>query len=168
MKYLLCVFICLIAMSSPQDAKVELFTRWGSSAAIPMVSFGLPTEQEIQEVQSIADRIQKQIVRLSATQLSEHERLLEIPFLLGMLDGMQLSVKPELASTCINYLADIEDSTRGIAASRVWRMRLQAFDEVGLEVEAQKALKALQLVNNPDPEDIAIATLYQIKIAFEQ
>ena len=111
--------------------KWELFTRWGTSPVIPMVSFGLPTEQEIQEVQAIAHRLEQQLVKASSTKLSEHERSMEIPFLLGMLDGMQLSVKPELASSCIKYLAEIGDSAKGIGASRIWRMRLQAFDEPG-------------------------------------
>ena len=111
MNVLFMLLLTLFTRPSLEDVKVELFTIWGSEASIPMVSFGLPTDKEMQEVQAIVDSIEKQIIQSSGTSLSKQERELERPFLLGMIEGLQLQMDSELATVCLQHLEEELDNS---------------------------------------------------------
>ena len=160
----------LLCASSQQleIAKEQLFTDWTTSSRIANVTFGLPTDREVDSVALFVEGLREEIISASAGELSSSERQLEVPFLMAMLDGITMEYSKKYAQKCLAHLDKLEIELDGIAASRVWRMRHRAAVILGDEEGANIARNEFAALRHRHPEDEAIFTLFDIQQSFEQ
>lgn len=160
----------LLSFSSQQleIAKEQLFTEWTTSSRIANVTFGLPTDIEVDSVALFVEELWEDIMSANAGVLSSSERQLEVPFLMAMLDGITMEYSKKHAQKCLAHLDKLDIELDGIAASRVWRMRHRAAVILGDEEGANIARNEFAALHYRHPEDEAIFTLYDIQQAFEQ
>jgi len=140
-----CATIVLCLSAHQLDvAKEQLFIEWTTSSSIPNVTFGLPTEHEVDAVANFIDEIRKTIISSTAGELTSSQRELDVPFLLAMLDGVTMEYAKGYAEQCLAHLAHVQGDVSGIAASRMWRMRLRASQILGDALGAQEAAHSLR------------------------
>ncbi len=155
--------LCTVLFSTLplEDIKVDLFERWSESGLFPMVSFGLPSKQETQEVQTCLEDLVRQLNVASGGSLSEEERSVELPFLSGMVAGLHPSGE-EHAQLCLKHLEGLDDVVFGFSASKLWRMRLQAYITLGDSRAAQHASQELRSLRDISIEDQTVLALFDI------
>jgi hypothetical protein len=164
-----CATIVLCFSAHQLDvAKEQLFIEWTTSSSIPNVTFGLPTEHEVDAVANFIDEIRKTIISSTAGELTTSQRELDVPFLLAMLDGVTMEYAKGYAEQCLAHLAHVQGDVFGIAASRMWRMRLRASQILGDALGAQEAAHSLRSLRTAHGEDRIIVSLYDIQRAFEE
>ncbi|MEE2819356.1 MAG: hypothetical protein VX615_01955 [Planctomycetota bacterium] len=155
--------ICTVVLSTQplENIKVELFERWSDTDSFPMVSFGLPTQQESQEVETCLQNIVKQLNIVSGQPLNEEERAVELRFLSGMVAGLQHS-STDNAALCLKHLEALDDVVFGFSASKMWRMRLQAYVTLEDHRAAEHAAQELRSLRHISVEDQTVLALYEI------
>ena len=155
--------ICTVVLSTQplENIKIELFERWSDSDSFPMVSFGLPTQQESQEVETCLQDLVKQLNIASGQPLNEEERAVELRFLSGMVAGLQHS-STENAALCLMHLEGLDDVVFGFSASKMWRMRLQAYVTLEDHRAAQHAAQELRSLRHISVEDQTVLALYEV------
>ncbi len=160
--------IILCASSHQLDiVKEQLFTDWTTSSRIANVTIGLPTEEEVDSVARFIEQIRAEVISTSAGDLTSAQRELDVPFLMGMIDGITMEYAPSYASKCLAHLDKIDSELEGIAASREWRMRHRAAVILGDEEGAINARNRFWSLSHRHPEDVAIFKLYDIQLAFD-
>jgi tetratricopeptide (TPR) repeat protein len=168
---MLAVSLSLLACFTQQDklevAKERLFTEWTTTSTIPMVMLGMPTDDELHDVQLLVQEIRKLVIAATSEDLSSSQRDLDVPFMLGMLDGIIMRSSND-AATLLSYLSELDDAVTGIAASRLWRMRLHAATLQEDEDAATLAVKSILSIEHADAEDLVAVTLYKIAEAFDR
>ena len=150
-----------LSASSLEHIKVELFEQWSEENLFPMVSFGLPTQHEMQDVESCLDDLLKQLNVASGQALSEEERLIELPFLNGMVAGLLLGREGN-AELCLKHLEGLDDVVYGFSSSKMWRMRLQAYVALQDYTAAQHAAQELRSLRHVSTEDQTVLALFEI------
>lgn len=148
-----------------EATKEQLFGAWTLHDAISQVTLGIPTETELTLVRGMVESLQEEVIAATASELSMTQRELDVPFMLGMLDGIAMEYSPSLASSCLHHLKDLDDAVSGIAASRIWRMRLRAAIILDDQYGARMAVRSLRLVAEPAQEDLLAVALYEIQKA---
>jgi hypothetical protein len=113
---------CLGAENQLEAAKEQLFDVWSSHSAISQVTLGLPTDTEMKLVLGMVESLRKDVVASTAGELTTTQRQLDVPFMLGMLDGIEMEYSPEVATTCVQRLVGLDDAVSRIFASRLWRI----------------------------------------------
>jgi tetratricopeptide (TPR) repeat protein len=151
------------AESQLEATKEQLFSAWTMHDTISQVTLGLPTETELTLVRSMVESLRDEVIAATGRELTMSQRELDVPFMLGMLDGIAMEYSPSLASSCIHHLEDLDDAVSGIAASRMWRMRLRAANILDDEHGASKAIRSLRLINEPAQEDLLAVALHEIQ-----
>ncbi len=156
--------ICTLALLSQGlgDIKIELFEEWSRNESIPMVSFGLPSEHEQELVHQYLIDLTRLLNRASGQSLTEEERSIELKFLQGMIAGLQHNDERNAAS-CVEYLKDLDDAVFGFSASKLWRMRLQAFSTLGDQRAALHAAQELRSLRHVSVEDQTVLVLFEIE-----
>ncbi len=161
------VFLCFYSQQL-DVAKEKLFTQWTTQSAIPNVSFGLPRISETDDVAEQIESIRREIISATAGDLSATQREVDVPFMLGMLDGISMEHVPSFAQSCLDHLSVFDDDLGGIASSRLWRMRHRAAVILGNEEEAVLAKNMFWSLPYKSPADIVVLTLFDIRQAFEE
>ena len=157
-------FIAAVGSENQLEAsKEQLFDAWTMHDAISQVTLGLPTETELTLVRGMVEALQEEVIASTGGELTMTQRELDIPFMLGMLDGIAMEYSPSLASSCMRHLKDLDDAVSGIAASRIWRMRLRAAIILDDHYGASKAVRSLRLINEPAQEDLLAVALHEIQ-----
>ena len=157
-------FIAAVGSENQLEAsKEQLFDAWTMHDAISQVTLGLPTETELTLVRGMVEALQEEVIASTGGELTMTQRELDVPFMLGMLDGIAMEYSPSLASSCMRHLKDLDDAVSGIAASRIWRMRLRAAIILDDHYGASKAVRSLRLINEPAQEDLLAVALYEIQ-----
>lgn len=164
--FLATVILCASSQQL-ESAKEQLFTEWTTSSRIANVIFGLPTEKEVDSVARFVEQIRAEVISTTAGDLTPDERELDVPFLMGMLDGITMEYAPSFAEKCLAHLDQIDENLTGIAASRVLRMRHRAAVILGDEEGAMNARNMFLSERHRHPEDVAIFKLYDIQESFE-
>lgn len=164
----LSVLACLGSENQLEAAKEQLFDAWSSHTAISQVTLGLPTDTELRLVSGMVDTIRKDVIASTAGELTITQRELDVPFLLGMLDGIAMEYSPECASTCVRHLEDLDDACSGISASRLWRMRLRAAIILEDNDGAYHAAKTLRSIHHPSQEDLIAVILFDIQKSIDR
>jgi len=159
---------CLGAENQLEAAKEQLFDAWSSHSAISQVTLGLPTDTEMKLVLGMVESLRKDVVASTAGELTTTQRQLDVPFMLGMLDGIEMEFSPEVATTCIQRLVGLDDAVSRIFASRLWRMRLRAAIILKDRAGAIHAANAIRSIKQPDQEDLVAATLFDIERSIER
>ena len=156
-------FLCAIVLSAPalENIKVELFERWSEADLFPMVSFGMPTQQELLDVEICLDDLVVQLNIASGLPLSEEERTVELAFLNGMLAGLRPADSAN-ATLCIRHLEGLDDAVFGFSASKMWRMRLQAYVALEEHRAAQHAAQELRSLRHVSIEDQTVLALFDV------
>jgi tetratricopeptide (TPR) repeat protein len=149
--------------SQLEAAKEQLFDAWTMHDAISQVTLGLPTEIESTLVRGMVEALQEEVIAATGSELTLTQRELDVPFMLGMLDGIAMEYSPSRASSCVQHLEDLDDAVSGIAASRIWRMRLRAAIILDDQYSASKAVRSLRLINEPAQEDLLAVALFEIQ-----
>ena len=161
------IILCVSSLHL-DSAREQLFTEWTTSSRIANATFGLPTENEVDSVARFVEQIRAEVISASAGELTSDERELDVPFLMGMIDGITMEYAPSFAAKCLAHLNKIDSELEGIAASRVWRMRHRATAILGDEEGAMNARNMFWSQHHRHPEDVAIFKLYDIQEAFVQ
>lgn len=159
----------LCASSQQLDiVKEQLFTEWTTSSRIANVTFGLPSTRETSSVAFLVEGFREEIISTTAGDLTSIQRALEVPFLLGMLDGITMEYSKGYAKKCLGHLDKIDVDLDGIAASRVWRMRHRAAVILGDEDGAIIARNEFSSLRHCHIEDEIIFILFDIQQLFER
>ncbi len=166
---MICITTLVLCFSSQQlnVAKKNLFTQWTTQSAIPNVSFGLPTKNETGVVAEQMEYLRHEVIAATAGDISSTQREVDVPFMLGMLDGITMEYVPSFAQQCLDHLSEFDDELSGIAASRLWRMRHRAAVILGNEEEAVQAKNMFWSLQHKSPVDVTVLTLFDIQQAFE-
>ncbi len=151
-----------------EAAKEHLFEAWTTHDAISQVTLGLPTETELHLVKQMVETLRQEVVVTTGGELTSTQRELDVPFMLGMLDGIAMEYAPRHAISCIQHLESLDDAVSGIAASRIWRMRLRAAIILDDKSSATKATRALKSMSHPSQEDLLAVTLNEIKQSIDR
>ncbi len=162
--------LVLCALTQQLDvAKEQLFTEWTTSSRVANVTFGLPTKKEIQSVVKQVERLRKEIVSSTGSDLTNSQRETDVPFMLAMLDGIAMEHVYGYAEQCNKHLSElVAGELKDIAASRYWRMKHRASSILGDKEGATKAKDAFWRQKNPNAEDVAIFILFDIQQAFDE
>ena len=161
--------VLLCATSQQLDSvKENLFTQWTTSSSIPNVTFGLPNEEEADFVAKQIEHLRQNILSSTATDITDTQRETDVPFLLGMIDGITMEYAPSYAQKCLDHLSVFGDELSGIAASRLWRMRHRASVILGDEIAATKARNEFWSLQQRHPVDVAILKLFDIEQQFKE
>jgi tetratricopeptide (TPR) repeat protein len=146
-----------------EAAKEQLFGAWTMHDAISQVTLGLPTETELTLVRGMVEALQEEVIAATGSELTMTQRELDVPFMLGMLNGIEMEYSPSLASSCLQHLEELDDAVSGIAASRIWRMRLRAAIILDDQYGASKAVRSIRLIKEPAQEDLLAVAMYEIQ-----
>ncbi len=156
------LFYTLILFAQPlENIKVELFERWSETNLFAMVSFGLPTQQESNEVEICLENLVTQLNIATGQLLSKEEREIELPFLSGMVAGLHLSQEGN-ADLCLKYLAGLDEAVFGFSSSKMWRIRLQAYVTLGDYKGADHAAQELRSLRDVSIEDQTVLALFEM------
>ena len=122
----------LLMMSTPNSFEIAnktLFEHWGTTLDIPARTLGTPTTADLKKSSVLLKEMYEQLVFATTQDLSTAQRELRVPFALGMIEGVQAAGGDEnAAKACLKHLAGLDDAVKGWTASRIWRMRLHAYD----------------------------------------
>jgi hypothetical protein len=159
----------LLCVTSQQldDVKEKLFTQWTTSSSIPNVTFGLPNENEISAVEKQIEIFRQDTQSSTAGELTHTQRQIDVPFLLGMVDGIRMEFDSSFAQKCVDHLSVFGDELGGIAASRLWRMRHRASVILGDEKSANRARDEFWSLQYRHPVDVAVFKLFDIEQEFK-
>ena len=158
-----CFATLILVGSSPsfQAANKDLFENWGTVLHIPSITIGVPTDMELQESTMLLDQIYEQLVVSSSEAISLKQRELDVPFALGMVEGIRaVSGDKNAAISCLNHCSELDDAVSGWSASRLWRMRIHAYKCLEDEDKINMCVEALMKVSNADIEDQLVAILH--------
>jgi hypothetical protein len=151
-----------------ETAKEQLFNEWTTSQRIANVTIGLPNKKEIEEVVNEIENLRDSTTTSTASNLTNSQRVMDVPFMFGMLDGIVMEHLNEYAKTCLMHLSELEGKDLvGIAASRVIRMRYRAAMILGDTDGAKDIKKTFSLLQYPHAEDVAVFVLADIQEAFD-
>lgn len=164
----LSMIACLGSENQLEAAKEQLFGAWSTHSAISQVTLGLPTDAELKLVSGMVESLRKDVVASTAGELTIQQRELDVPFMLGMLDGIAMEYSPELAATCVQQLTGLDDACSGISASRLWRMRLRAAIILDDDDGAVYAAKTLRSIKPPAQEDLIAVILFDIQQSIDR
>lgn len=165
------MLLTAILLSAPSQqleiVKEQLFTEWTTTARIANVSFGLPTDAEVESVMHQMKECREEIELAIAMELSEMETEVDLPFLLAMVDGISMEHAPKFAEQCANHLNMLENEFTGIAASRLLRMQYRSATILGEEIVSSESKEAFWALAHPHPEDVVVFTLSEIQESFQ-
>ncbi len=165
------MFLTAILLAVPsvqlEEVKEQLFTEWTTTARIANVSFGLPTDAQVQSVMNQMEQCREEIKSAITMELSEMETEVDLPFLLAMVDGISMEHAPEFAEQCAYHASSLEDEFSGIAASRLLRMQYRSATILGEEKVSNESKEAFWSLTHPHPEDVVVFTLGEIQESFQ-
>ena len=150
----------LVGGSSFEEANTALFEHWAQSLHTPEITIGIPSKNVTEESLLLFDDIYEQLVLSTSENLTEVQRELSLPFALGMIEGVRAACGDKNAATaCLNHLSQLDDAVSGWAASRLWRMRLHAYECLGNFKAQQDSVQHILKIKNADIEDQLVAVL---------
>jgi hypothetical protein len=153
----------LLMMSTPNSFEIAnktLFEHWGTTLDIPARTFGTPTTADLEKSSVLLKEMYEQLVFATTQDLSTAQRELRVPFALGMIEGVQAAGGDEnAAKACLKHLAGLDDAVKGWTASRIWRMRLHAYDCLGKREKQQECVQHILEMKYADIEDQLVAVL---------
>jgi len=152
--------VLLVGGSSFEEANTALFEQWAQSLQTPEITIGIPSKDVAEESRLLFDDIYEQLVLSTSDNLTEVQRELNLPFALGMIEGVRAACGDKNAATaCLNHLSELDDAVSGWAASRLWRMRLHAYECLENSKERQASVQHILKIKNADIEDQLVAVL---------
>lgn len=152
------------SVSSFERSHESLFENWGTTLHVPAITLGVPSSEELEESNALLDDIYGQLVASTSDALTTSQRELEIPFAMGMIEGIRaVQGDKHAAHACLKHLADLDDAVEGLSASRILRMRLHAHVCLGNDAQSLDCATRLLEMADADIEDQLVAVLYGSK-----
>lgn len=152
------VLVCTPSLC--EEANKELFEQWGTTLHIPEITIGVPTAFVKAESYALLDSIYEKFVVSTRGELTSKQRELDVPFAMGMIEGIHASQGDEVAAKlCLKHLSELEESVTNWSASRLWRMRLHAYVCLQMDEEIQLCIEKIEGMKNADVEDQLVAAL---------
>ncbi len=148
------------APSLCEEANKTLFEQWGTTLRIPEITIGVPEVYVVEKSFVLLDEIYEKLVASTRGELTPSQRELDVPFAMGMIEGIRASQGDEIAANlCLKHLLELEDAVANWSASRLWRMRLHAYFCLNMDEEVLICIQKIKEVKSPDIEDQLVAAL---------
>jgi len=152
------------SVSSFERPNESLFENWGTHLHIPAITLGIPSKEELEESNALLDDIYEQLVASTSDALTTSQRELEVPFAMGMVEGVRaVQGDKHAAHDCLKHLEDLDDAVEGLSASRIFRMRLHAHVCLGNDAQSLDCASRILGLADADIEDQLVAVLRVLK-----
>jgi hypothetical protein len=163
-----CVAMAMVCTPSLcEEANKRLFEHWGTILHIPEITLGVPADKVVEESFVLLDEIYDQLVESTRGELTSLQRELDVPFAMGMIEGIRASQGDEIsAELCLKHLSELECAVSGWSASRLWRMRLHAHLCLKMDEEVRSCIKKIDQTASADIEDQLVASLCSKQVEF--